>query len=149
MDYCDSPIFHTLLECLRASKETATSVEFQARRANRHWVLTEMSRLFLQLHDSTVLARLKIQASTTAAKIRDEERTRADDFFRLTVCTASIRAWHMLWYSESCPEQLAGILCADAAEAAQAMGKARDTAFLVLGAEQAAKDETHNDRVDS
>ena len=80
---------------------------------------------------------------------RQQERCRAKDFFRLTVCTASVRAWHMLWCSESCPEQLVGMLAADPAASTAAMAKTRDTALLVLAAEEAARDPQHNDRVDA
>ena len=145
MDYCDSPIFHTHLVCMRESKETERSIQFQATRANKHWILSEIAKLFSQLRDQTVLSRLGI---TTAVPVtREEERVRGQDFVRLTVCTAAARSWHMLWYSESCPEQFAGILSNKNPESMAALGQVRDTALLVLGAERAARDEEHNDRV--
>ena len=81
------------------------------------------------------------------AKLSAAQQGHVEAFWRLTVATASERSWHMLHHTYTFPEGFAGRISVNEQESLQCMARIRETAELILAAEEASKDPEHNDRV--
>ena len=154
MDYCQSPIFATHLACMRAAKSASSRAQFQADRANMRWITKEIGLLFSQCHMSEILQRLHllkghggVDTASGLSKLSDEQLQNAAAFWRLTVCVAGERSWHMLHHTFTFPEGFAGLLSDDAAERHSCLARVRRAAELITAAESALLDAEHDDRV--
>ena len=152
MDYCQSPIFETYLRCMKAAKNRPDRVQFQADRANMQWVPKEIGLLFSQLHNTRILQRLDLSKgadkdSAGLPRLSAGQQDHMAAFFRLTVCVAGERAWHMLHHTYTFPEGFAGVVSNDEAQSMECLARVRHTAELVLAAEAALRDPDHDDRV--
>ena len=147
----ESPIFATHLEQIRSSSEVKTSIQFQAMRANKFWCYTELSVLMYQLHDPAVLARLHIDDDGIGLQASPGARERFSEFFELTGRTCAERAWFNKNFSDTCSEQLAGLLDTDPDRAQDCLERVRDTAELMIHARRVKSDVAthHNDRTDT
>ena len=81
------------------------------------------------------------------AKLSAAQQGHVEAFWRLTVATASERSWHMLHHTYTFPEGFAGLISVNEQESLQCMARIRETAELILAAEEASRDPEHNDRV--
>lgn len=108
------------------------------------WVREEIALLFSQIHDSDVLRRLEISGEKTA---EDVQVANAEHFWRLTVCMASERAWHLLSYSKTLPEMLAAILDEDSGRSNDCFRRFCAMAKVYLEAVEALQDHNNTDRV--
>ena len=153
MDYCQTPIFASYLACMRAAKQRSTRVQFQADRANMHWIPEELGRMFCQAHNTQVLRRLKLlqglrrDSATGSPAMSLQQAQNLAAFWRLTVCTAGERAWHLLHHTYTLPEGFAGLVSENEEESLQCLARLRQMGELIMGAEEALRDENHGDRV--
>jgi len=138
---------------MRAAKDPEQNRIFQAERAQRCWVKDEIHALFSQLHNQEILSRLGVKWLHGVTTVDEQQVDTLTSFWKLTVCMCSERAWFMLHYSDTGPEQFAGALATSPDDESQESESHNswvhvvDSAELVLSAERALGDETHADRI--
>ena len=150
LDYGDTPTFITHLQCLRASKKLETNVQFQAERANKRWIFTEIAPLMSQLHDPVVMNRLNISDNSVLNSASDDARRRASMFYDLLTCTGSERSWHLYTYAILGHEQLVGLVDSREKYAKECLRIVVETLEIVTEAKRIKSDlETpHSDRLE-
>ena len=109
-----------------------------------HWVDEEIFKLFVQFHEPMVLQRLGCGATSTVEA--SQQNSTLSSFLELLVCTASERAWYMLQYTYTFPEQWAGHL-APLREGLDAFNEFKEIAQLIIKAELTLGDPNHSERV--
>lgn len=147
----ETPIFVSHLRCMRAARDDALNRLFQANRARQAWIKDEIHELFSQMHNQVILARLGVRWTQGVTSAGEEELETLGSFWKLTVCMCSERAWFMLHYSDTCPEQFAAALDQrlNDPEALAAWDRIAECANVVLDAERSLGSETHPDRLES
>lgn len=109
-----------------------------------HWVDQEIFKIFSQFHEPMVLQRLRCGAMSSVEA--SQQTSTLSSFLELLVCTAGERAWYMLQYTYTFPEQWAGLL-APLREGLDAFNEFQEIAQLVIKAELTLQDPNHPERV--
>lgn len=97
------PIRCSHVDSLFAMQQMETSIQMQAKRANRSWAI-EVCQILCNLTDHAVLKKVRLPCLYLDGVATAAQQEGAHIFFRACLCTAGQRFWSMSLHSEIPPD---------------------------------------------
>jgi hypothetical protein len=139
------PIRCSHVDSLFAMQQMETSIQMQAKRANRSWAI-EVCQILCNLTDHAVLKKVRLPCLYLDGVATAAQQEGAHIFFRACLCTAGQRFWSMSLHSEIPPDTFSGILDDDVQEAFACLERSRRLATVVDKATLCAANPDHPER---